>query len=615
MKFINSIILSLVFLASLSFAQSNEEKSIRDDFVVKMINDLVISPNGKYAAFNAVGKIKLLELKKDKLTDLTKSTEDFEFEPAFSHDNKKIIFSSWNESGYSKINIWNINTNEKKTILITSGIYKSASFSPDGNMIVYKKEIEVGKVNTENQRTEGIYVLNLSEGDPIKISEYGDNPQFSQDGKSIIYQSGTYRLGSFVKTFEAVDLKGENKQILFYGKYGHEYAISLNQKMVAWQELGKIYLASFPKEPMGISADNKNLDKRIISDLPGNNLDWSTEDRQLSWSISNSLYIVNPSKVNSLKVKEISLKCSVGKPKGELAFTNARIISMEGDEILEDGTLIVKENRIVDIGADLKIPKKAFTINCSGMTIMPGLIELSPASNNFDYNLSPIKQWEYIELLKMGITTKLDGSFRINEALTNRELVFAEKLIGPRLLNGGVTIAKMDLSIFSDERSYQHYIKSNCLIAKAFEVTAIQSDVDLQEDQFIILQNAQGDTSLVHPDDLHNSMIQQIERGGDPHNILKKYTYDSAELIGMKDQLGSITKGKLADLVIVNGNPLENMNQIKNVSYTVVNGRVYDNSTMEEIGNYNKMISQTVKPATYESLSRTTGSACCGFQH
>jgi len=604
-----------VIMPAILTGQNNDGKGIGDEFVVRMIDDLLISPDGTYAAFNAVGKIKLLELKNDKLKDLTSSKIDFEFEPAFSHDSKKVIFSSWNDKGYGKLHIWYKDKNWTKTILITSGIYRSASFSPDGNKVVYKKEIEVGIVDTVQQKTEGLYVLDLNGGDPVKISGNGDNPRFSEDGQRIIYQSGTYLLGSFVKTFETVDLTGEDKRVLFYGKFGHEYSISLNQKMVAWQELGKIYVASFPKEPISVSADNMTLQKRLVSDLPGNNLSWSKDDKQLSWSIANSLYIVNPIKDKSLKVKEINLKCQVAKPEGVLAFTNARIISMDGDRIIEGGTVVVKDNKIIDVGVNLMIPEEAFTINCTGKTIIPGLIDMSPASNNYDYNLSPIKQWEYIELLKSGVTTKLDGSFKFNDGFTNRELILAEKMIGPRLLSGGITIATMDSTLFSDESIYQHYAKSNILIAKAFAVTAIQSDMDFQEDKFIILKNVQGDTSLVRPEDLQNIMIQNIENGDDILSTLKKYTIDNATLIGMNDLLGSITKGKFADFIILNGNPLEDMRKIKSVDYSVINGRAYDTSTMEEIGNYSKRLSQISKPKFYESLNRTMGSTCCGFPH
>jgi hypothetical protein len=43
--------------------------------------------------------------------------------------------------------------------------------------------------------------------------------------------------------------------------------------------------------------------------------------------------------------------------------------------------------------------------------------------------------------------------------------------------------------------------------------------------------------------------------------------------------------GKLADLIVIDGNPLENLEDTQHVIYTMVNGRLYDTSTMNEIGN------------------------------
>jgi len=57
-----------------------------------------------------------------------------------------------------------------------------------------------------------------------------------------------------------------------------------------------------------------------------------------------------------------------------IAFTNARIITIAGDEI-DRGTLVVKDGRIVAVGATLQLPAGATTIDCAGKVIMPGLVD------------------------------------------------------------------------------------------------------------------------------------------------------------------------------------------------------------------------------------------------
>ncbi len=56
----------------------------------------------------------------------------------------------------------------------------------------------------------------------------------------------------------------------------------------------------------------------------------------------------------------------------------------------------------------------------------------------------------------------------------------------------------------------------------------------------------------------------------------------------MGDHIGSLEVGKLADLIVIDGNPLENIFDTENVVYTMVNGRLYDASTMNEIGNHSR---------------------------
>lgn len=596
-----------------SLGQSTDNGKISSDFEVKMIDDLSVSPNGKEAVFAAVGKVFILE-KKGEPKEITKGKSEFEFEPSFSTDGKNIIFASWNESGYGKIHIYDRSTKWKKTALITSGIYRTPRFSPNGKMIVYKKEMELAKVDSVNQKTEGLYVLELDKGDPVKINAYGDEPQFDRRGKRIIYQSGTYRFGSFVKTFESVDLEGNDKKTLFFGKYGHEYCLSPNGQKVAWQELGRIYTASIPDNAVGISADNHNIDKREVSDLPGNNLSWSKDGKELSWTIANQLYKVDIEANEPPQKHQINLSYQSDTPEGVLAFTNARILTMDGDELIEHGTVIVRGNKIEAIGFDIQVPKEAHAINCSGKTIIPGLIDLNPSSNNYDYNLSPIQQWEFIELLRAGVTTKLDGGFKIANSLANRELVKAGKIVGPRLLNGGVTVAKIDTSLFS-ANSYEHYKNSNLLIAKAFGVTAIQTDVNLRLENILVLDNVQNDTSLVKNNDIHETILSKNREGRDALKLLNKYTLHNAKLIGMDDLIGSVEVGKIADFIVVDGNPIEDINNITKVTHTVINGRIYECATMEEVGNYRKRISRTPNSALYESLNRAMGSACCGFQH
>ena len=67
------------------------------------------------------------------------------------------------------------------------------------------------------------------------------------------------------------------------------------------------------------------------------------------------------------------------------------------------------------------------------------------------------------------------------------------------------------------------------------------------------------------------------------HNALKVATLLGARAIGLEKDLGSIESGKLADLVIMDKNPLDDIHNSNTVVQVMKNGRLYDGNTLDEI--------------------------------
>jgi imidazolonepropionase-like amidohydrolase len=64
----------------------------------------------------------------------------------------------------------------------------------------------------------------------------------------------------------------------------------------------------------------------------------------------------------------------------------------------------------------------------------------------------------------------------------------------------------------------------------------------------------------------HNELNAMTEMGISTHDALLAGTRDAAESLGMLDQVGTVEPGKAADLLVVDGNPTENINDLTNVA-------------------------------------------------
>ena len=75
--------------------------------------------------------------------------------------------------------------------------------------------------------------------------------------------------------------------------------------------------------------------------------------------------------------------------------------------------------------------------------------------------------------------------------------------------------------------------------------------------------------------------VYMTQYGMDPMDAIVSATLETAKLLGEQNKLGSISVGKMADIIAVSGDPLKDMNNMKNIVFVMKEGKVYVDKTNE----------------------------------
>ncbi|MCW3084324.1 MAG: amidohydrolase [Bacteroidetes bacterium] len=424
-----------------------------DKFTVKVIRNATASADEKTLVFNSAGYLWKKDLPNGTPARLT-ATNDFEFEPSFSAKGDQIVYTTWNDENMGAI--YTMSLKDKKPVKVSTekGIYRTPRFSADGKWIVYQKEDGNDHMGFTFCVNPGIYVMeNKAGATPKLVSKDGSDAMFIGNDRIFFQTSGD----DDGKTYKSISVDGKDVRTDFTSKYATSVVPSPDGKWVAFIELFKAYVAAYPHtgKPIDLSGGTGAVPVSQIAKDAGLNLGWSADCKKIHWTYSDEFFTSElkshftflegapekPAPMDTVGVK-INLELPFDKPKGRLALKNARIITMKGDEVIENGTIVINENKIEAIGKaeDVQIPADAKIIDCAGKTIMPGMVDVHSHLNTWRVGPSPQKQWSYYANLAFGVTTSHDPSSTSEMCFSQSEMVKAGYMVGPRIFSTGTIL-------------------------------------------------------------------------------------------------------------------------------------------------------------------------------
>ncbi|MDM4765178.1 amidohydrolase family protein [Pelomonas sp. SE-A7] len=706
-----------------------------DQFDVRMLRWVRVSPDGKTAVYSALGHLYVKDLAGNgQPRRLTKQQgEHFEFFPSFSRDGKELVYVSWNDEKLGAVRKLDVASGKETVLTSAPGKYLAPRFSPDGKSVVYQKSRGGFLTTPWHGMENGVYLVAADgKGQPQRIAKDGDSPQFgaSNDFVYVSRSQSTSEVDSLRKLVR-IDLKERTETEVARSDNGAEYAISPDGQWLGFTERFHAYVIPLPQtgKPISVAPKMDSIPVRQLDVNAGEQMHWSGDSQKLHFSLGDELFtaplaqafaVGADGKPASYKPQEngqkIGFQQASDKPAGKIAITGARIATMRGDEVIENGVLVVDGNRIVAVGksGEVAVPADAKTIDAKGKTVVPGFVDAHWHGGMGESSLIPQQSWVNYASLAFGVTTIHDPSNSTGEIFTQSEMQRAGLVVGPRIYSTGTILYGAKTSFTAVINNYEDAL-THLKRMKAVGAISVKSyQQPRREQRQQVIEAARQTGMMVVPEggsmfQLNMSMVvdghtgvehalpiakvyddvkqfwSQTQVGYTPtlnvayggldgehywyartevwkHPILSKYvpasvlvprsvrretapeedfnviqvaktatelqragvstnigahgqreglgahwemwmfglggmsslealrsaTLNPARYLGLDKDIGSLEVGKLADLVIIDGDVLKDIRQSDRISQVMINGRVYEPGTMNEVVSRNK---------------------------
>jgi Tol biopolymer transport system component len=416
---------------------------------VKIIRQIAPAPDGKTILFRALGSLWQQDMAGAAPPRRLTTGKGAESDPTWSPDGRTIAYVDWDDETGSTLRLRDVRSGRESIVVKSRGIIGEPKFSNDGKRIAYRI-LEPDSAMGGASDASGLYVTDTNGRNPRSLSKAAGLVRFSPDDARIYFIGMPDYSAKRAVILRSIALAGGEAHDHAYAETADagDFTLSPDLKWIAFKEEQQLHLMPFTpgaETPVNITA-KANPSARTLTRSGGFEMAWSADSARLHWTLGPSLFSTAPgdSGIVDMPTRMIALAAPTDIPKGSIAFTNARILPMTGDDtVIPRGTVIVEGNRIAAVGADdsVTIPAKAKVIDLDGRTLMPGLFD---AHGHIDccYGTSvmPQKHPTRYAALAYGITTNFDPYANELPSYETGEMTIAGKMVGPRWITTGNVI-------------------------------------------------------------------------------------------------------------------------------------------------------------------------------
>ncbi len=461
-------------------------------FVAKQVRDAVPSPSGDRIAFSLLSRVYVMQWPDGTPRRLTDADVN-EHMPVWSPDGASVAYATWDDEAGGHLYRVGADGGAPERLTTTPALYNAPAWSPDGERIIavrgpgraYDEALTRGVPGGADD----LVWIPATGGDATVIGPARFQAHhFTSDPDRIYAYGAGEGLVSF--RWDGTDRK-QHVKVVGAGPPGSSTPPSASLVMMAPrgdQALARVvnhlYTVTVPVVGGDVptinvgNPENASFPARQLTEIGGEFPAWGHDGRTVHWTIGNAhlAYSLDDAQAFEDSVAaaardeeaeegdeeaageggeegdeadaddpryrpdEVRIRVEFPRdiPTGAVLLTGARIVTMNGDEVIERGDIVVEDNRITAVGAtgSLSVPEGADILDFAGKTIVPGFVD-THAHLRAQINIHRSQPWSYSANLAYGVTTTRDPQTGTTDVISYEDLVRAGRILSPRIYSTG----------------------------------------------------------------------------------------------------------------------------------------------------------------------------------